>query len=81
MARQSRSFRGKSWMRLRQVVFQRYPFCEDCGAPPKEVHHVNGNANDQRLVNLVGLCHDCHLARHGKAPRIDKGWSRLMNRL
>ena len=80
MARPSRSFRGKAWMQLREVVFARYPFCEDCGGTPKEVHHVNGNANDHRLANLVGLCQDCHLARHGKAPRIDEGWARLLQK-
>ena len=42
--------------------------CEECGWSkkavdgriPLELHHINGNASDNRLKNLVILCPNCH---------------------
>ena len=41
--------------------------CERCGRTewegvpiPIEVHHINGNSNDNRLINLMFLCPNCH---------------------
>ena len=41
--------------------------CERCGltewqgqAIPLELHHINGNHNDNRLENLLLLCSNCH---------------------
>jgi hypothetical protein len=45
------------------VVFAVYgPRCGDCGRSdvPLEVHHVNGDPADNRLVNTIPLCRDCH---------------------
>jgi 5-methylcytosine-specific restriction endonuclease McrA len=40
--------------------------CPGCGAGDVliEVHHRNGDPFDNRLKNLVGLCHECHVRRH-----------------
>jgi hypothetical protein len=27
---------------------------------PLEVHHVNGDPMDNRIVNTIPLCRDCH---------------------
>ena len=27
---------------------------------PLEVHHVNGNPMDNRIINTIPLCRDCH---------------------
>jgi len=36
--------------------------CRDCGRSdvPLELHHVNGDPTDNRIVNTIPLCHDCH---------------------
>lgn len=44
------------------------PYCEECGWAkkaedgrlPLELHHINGNARDNRLKNLRILCPNCH---------------------
>lgn len=50
--------------------------CPDCGRTEKEipgtleVHHKAGNAYDNSLDNLVGLCNLCHCLREEKKPPI-----------
>lgn len=46
----------------RRLVFKKRPkICEGCGTIIKlEVHHINGNAYDNRLNNLLILCSSCH---------------------
>jgi transposase-like protein len=46
--------------------------CECCGLDkwmggdiPLELHHINGNHNDNRIENLEILCSNCHSMRHG----------------
>jgi hypothetical protein len=36
--------------------------CRDCGRSdvPLELHHVNGDPMDNRIVNTIPLCRDCH---------------------
>lgn len=50
--------------------------CPDCGRFEDhpdvwrfEVHHKNENPFDNRVTNLVGLCHHCHRKRHGHEVR------------
>lgn len=39
--------------------------CEDCNdTGPFEVHHIDSDASNNNLDNLVGLCHGCHVRRH-----------------
>jgi len=50
--------------------------CPDCGRREKqttgfEIHHENGNAHDNTLDNLVGLCRYCHCVREDRKPPID----------
>ena len=56
---------------LRWTVFTRDGFtCQDCGQlgdlKSLEMHHINGNHNDNRYENLISLCVDCHLDAHGR---------------
>ena len=39
--------------------------CEICGADvPTEVHHKNGNWQDNSPTNLIRVCRSCHLKQH-----------------
>lgn len=59
------------WDRLRRVVYAQAGYeCSICGSGGRpECHEVwdyiiqNGN-RVQRLVDMVCLCHDCHMATH-----------------
>jgi len=47
--------------------------CPDCGRQEKqttgfEIHHQSGNAHDNTLGNLVGLCRYCHCVREDRKP-------------
>lgn len=47
--------------------------CADCGAGAEsvrqfEVHHKDRDPTNTAFSNHVGLCWECHLARHDKSP-------------
>lgn len=53
--------------------------CECCGLTewmgkkiPLELHHINGNHNDNRLENLQILCSNCHSLAHDYSNSINK---------
>jgi 5-methylcytosine-specific restriction endonuclease McrA len=48
--------------------------CVECGATEDiEVHHVDGDRLNNRLENLVPLCHGCHVKVHsGDLPHWSK---------
>lgn len=56
-------------------------YCEDCGWSkkteeghlPLEIHHINGDPRDNRLVNLRVLCPNCHSLRPHYRARNRKG--------
>jgi hypothetical protein len=55
--------RGRHNARLRARVFRAHGRpCRDCGRAdlPLEVHHVNGDPSDNRIMNTIPLCRDCH---------------------
>lgn len=62
------------WRLLRQEKIRRNPYCEMCGSPAVEVHHitpVESVANYQQMerlmfdmANLQSLCHKCHVKAH-----------------
>jgi 5-methylcytosine-specific restriction endonuclease McrA len=58
------------WRELRKLVMRRDGFaCKDCGRRDVqlEVHHVDGDARNDQVGNLVTLCSDCHSGRHAVA--------------
>ena len=50
--------------------------CEICNSEGSDsrlgVHHRNGNKHDHSLLNLIVLCHCCHMKEHAK--RKETGW-------
>ena len=46
--------------------------CPICGSDgPFEVHHRDGDALNNHLVNLIGICHLCHSAEHRRRKRLE----------
>lgn len=57
-----RSAYGAEWRRIRDAFIAEHPYCETCGAPAEQVHHITplsaGGTHDES--NLQSLCHRCH---------------------
>lgn len=83
---------SRRWRALRRAVLEREPFCRDCKrdgvhTPATEVHHIRPvlstrNRFDMELrafdaLNVVPLCHDCHVRRH---TRLGKGTAKETTR-
>lgn len=63
---------AKAAKALREAVGR----CEKCGHDGSEsrldIHHRDGNKQNQSLANLAVLCHRCHMQIH--AEREETGW-------
>ena len=75
------------WVKLRRQVLTAHPLCQRCEANGRltaacEVHHVRpveeaiGEAEQRRLMydpmNLMALCHRCHVEIHTEMGRSGK---------
>ena len=54
-----------NWRRLRRMVLNERPLCEDCSARGRaeeatEVDHIDGNVRNLDGTNLKSLCKSCH---------------------
>ena len=38
--------------------------CEICKAEAVDVHHIDGDRRNNKIINLMGLCRDCHNKAH-----------------
>ena len=75
------------WVKLRRQVLTTHPLCQRCEANGRltaacEVHHIRpveeaiGEAEQRRLmydpINLMALCHRCHVEIHTEMGRSGK---------
>jgi 5-methylcytosine-specific restriction enzyme A len=58
-------WRSREWRdKIRIAALLRQPFCVKCGAPAKEVDHIQRPLGDRTLqtdpANMQSLCRSCH---------------------
>ena len=57
-----------SWHKIREAVLKRDDYtCQECGftcATHQEVHHIDGDHNNNEMSNLETLCPYCHGTQH-----------------
>lgn len=70
----------QEWLRLRpQIIKVKGNKCFYCGKPAVEYHHIvpRHMGGDNRLENIVPICHECHLKAHSKRSyKRQKEWGR-----
>lgn len=62
--------------RIRVEIFERDNYtCQDCGRKGEwfffrnydlDVHHMDGNGENNNYENLITLCDECHFNAHGR---------------
>jgi 5-methylcytosine-specific restriction endonuclease McrA len=54
----------------REIAFKHFPHkCSKCGKKEElQVHHKDGNRNNNVLSNLQIVCSECHRKIHGMNP-------------
>jgi 5-methylcytosine-specific restriction endonuclease McrA len=60
-----------AWQEIREKALERAEHCcADCGAERRlEVHHLTyKNLGTEQPEDLVVVCSDCHIERHGGTP-------------
>jgi 5-methylcytosine-specific restriction endonuclease McrA len=73
MSKYSANGSTRAWKALRKRILERDPWCAICQREPAtEVDHLiplkeAGPRFDP--ANVRGVCHGCHVRRHGKRPR------------
>lgn len=57
-------YASPKWKAMRAEKLKQNPFCEKCGAPATDVHHIIPHNGDRDLFfdfgNLMSICFDCH---------------------
>lgn len=76
-----RAARNRFWGQYDREGYE----CPDCGQSGVrfEVHHIDGDYLNNHMMNLIGLCHRCHKARH-RRKRIERElteWKSTVNEL
>jgi 5-methylcytosine-specific restriction endonuclease McrA len=69
----SRNARTAKWVReIRPRILARDNYaCADCEATVHlEVHHLDGDPQNNRAENLLTLCDKCHMERHRQADKL-----------
>ena len=63
---------GKSWMTVHYHARNLKPegACEVCGSTKNiDVHHIDGNPQNNDIMNLQRLCRSCHIKTHHPAQK------------
>lgn len=78
--RWSKYYQNRQWKLLRDYYMKLHPICADCAmegrsVPAEECHHKvpfsSGATHEEKMQllldpdNLVALCRECHMKRHG----------------
>ena len=79
-------YNSKQWKQLRNAYIKEFPLCQSCLekgkiVPAEQIHHrvefLKGTtqAEIEALAydwdNLMSLCKECHLEKHGKKKKIN----------
>ena len=55
----------KIYMRYFDYKVQAEVFCEACGRPAVDIHHIEGRGEGKDVIkNLMALCRKCHTLVH-----------------
>ena len=76
-----KAYQGE-WLQTRSQVLHRDHLCRQCvrfGAT--EVHHINHDATDHSITNLIGLCRTCHSSYHALPESAQVTWKRVYTAL
>ncbi|MDO5090138.1 MAG: HNH endonuclease signature motif containing protein [Cardiobacteriaceae bacterium] len=65
---------GGKWRKLRKHKLALNPLCEACHAwgdivPATDVDHIDNDATNNRMDNLMSLCHSCHSKKTAQEQR------------
>ena len=60
------------WARVRRGIIIKGKKCENCDAPAKDRHHLDGNKLNNKLNNILLLCRYCHMLFDGRIDRRDE---------
>lgn len=56
---------GSYWKLHNMVLNRDSHLCQKCGSDEHlVVHHIDGDDNNNELLNLITLCNNCHLDLH-----------------
>jgi len=68
-----------TWEKVRAMKLAQDPYCNRCGKPGEDVHHIKTIAThpDLRLdlTNLETLCHSCHSKHTASALKEHQQWN------
>jgi hypothetical protein len=63
----------KTYLDHFDITDQSELFCEACGRPAIDIHHVTGRGKGKDVItNLMALCRKCHTRAHGGKDYVSK---------
>ena len=55
-------------------------FCEACGSPAVDIHHINGRGKEKDVIgNLIALCRKHHDRAHSSKDHVTPGDFQLIH--